>query len=707
MLLAAFHTFYGTTECRCRSRLPAGALPATQSSHATKRIDFDVQGDYSHAPCGLFSGLRRGLEFLSMVVGGQDGSPTAQPQPTAPESSAPTPRLPVLVIGTLGVVYGDIGTSPIYGFREALHASTENGQVASRADVLGVLSLIIWALTVIVTIKYVTFVLRADNKGEGGTLSLMTLAATSLPRRSAFILVIGICGASLFFGDAIITPAISVLSAVEGLKVVTPAFEPYVGPITVTILAVLFAVQRFGTGGVGSIFGPVMAVWFLMLAVSGLIHIFDDPEVLLAVRPHFAVAYLVSQPEVAFLTMGAVFLVVTGAEALYADLGHFGRKPIVLTWLAAVFPALLLNYFGQGAFVLAHGGTPQDPFFEMQPDWALLPVVMLATAATTIASQAVITGAFSLTRQAVQLNLLPRFVVQHTSETRSGQIYMPRVNLLLALGVMVLVIGFQESGALAAAYGISVSGEMLMTTILLFVVMRHYWHWNRAVAIGLAALFGMIDTGFFLANAAKVSQGGWVSIAVAAMMGLVIWTWVRGTRLLFEKTRKSEVPLDFLVDSLSRKPPTLVPGTAVFLTSDPQSAPTALMHSLKHYKVLHEQNVVLSVFTANEPKVPESERARMEQINDLFMRVTLKFGYMEQPNVPKAMAICRKQGWKFDIMTTSFFLSRRSLKPSPDSGMPLWQDRLFIRLARSAADATSYFQIPTGRVVEIGTQVVI
>jgi KUP system potassium uptake protein len=640
-----------------------------------------------------------------MVVAGHDGVATAQPQSTAPERSAS--RLPVLVIGTLGVVYGDIDTSPIYAFREALHASTAEGQAASRADVLGVLSLIIWALTVIVTIKYVVFVLRADNKGEGGTLSLMALAAASLPKRSAAILVIGICGASLFFGDAIITPAISVLSAVEGMKVVTPRFEPFVVPITVTILAVLFAVQRFGTGSIGSIFGPVMGLWFLVLAISGLYHIADDPEVLLAVSPYYAVAYLIGQPEVAFLTMGAVFLAVTGAGALYVDLGHFGRKPIVLTWLAAVFPALLLNYFGQGAFVLAHGGTPQDPFFEMQPAWALLPVVLSATAATVIASQAVITGAFSLARQAVQLNLLPRFVILHTSETQSGQIYMPRVNLLLALGVIMLVVGFGESSELASAYGISVTGEMLMTTILLFVVMRHCWHWSLAGALGLAALFGTIDATFFLANAAKIAEGGWVSIVVAALMGLIMWTWIRGTRLLFEKTRKNEIPLDFLIDTLSKKPPTLVPGTAVFLTSDPQSTPTALLHSLKHYKVLHEQNVVLSVATVKEPKVPESERATLEPVNDLFMRVKLNFGYMEQPNVPKAMAICRKKGWKFDIMTTSFFLSRRSLKPSVGSGMPLWQDRLFIRLARSAADATGYFQIPTGRVVEIGTQVVI
>jgi KUP system potassium uptake protein len=644
-----------------------------------------------------------------MALAGDDGRAGAQPQSAVLDSTVPhqAQRMPVLVIGALGVVYGDIGTSPIYAFREALHASTANGEVASRADVLGVLSMIVWALTVIVTFKYVVFVLRADNKGEGGTLSLMALARASYPKRSAAILVIGVCGAALFFGDAIITPAISVLSAVEGLKVVTPAFDPYVVSITLFILAVLFAVQRFGTASVARIFGPIMVLWFLVLAASGLYHIADDPTVLFAINPYYAVAYLFNQPEVAFITIGAVFLAVTGAEALYVDLGHFGRKPIVLAWLAAVFPALLLNYFGQGAFVLSHGGTPRNPFFEMVPAWGLLPVVILATAATVIASQAVISGAYSLTRQAVQLSLLPRFEIQHTSEKQSGQIYMPRVNLILALGVMVLVVGFGESSSLASAYGISVTGEMLMTTILLFVVMLHRWKWSLALAVGLALLFGIIDTGFFLANAAKVADGGWVSILVASMMGIIIWTWVRGTRLLFEKTRKNEIPLDFLVENLSKKPPTLVPGTAVFLTSDPHSTPTAMMHSLKHYKVLHEQNVVLSVATAQQPKVPESERAKMEPINELFMRVTLNFGYMEQPNIPKAMAICRKQGWKFDIMTTSFFLSRRSLKPSPNSGMPLWQDRLFITLARTAADATEYFQIPTGRVVEIGTQVVI
>ncbi len=612
----------------------------------------------------------------------------------------------VLMLGALGVVYGDIGTSPIYAFREALHASS-GGNVAERGDILGVLSLIIWSLTIIVTIKYIMFVLRADNRGEGGVLSLMALARGSLPKRSALVLGVGIVGASLFYGDAVITPAISVLSAVEGMNVVTPAFEPYVVPLTLVILAIVFSVQRFGTGGVALIFGPITAVWFLAIGLSGLNHIISDPEILLAVSPHYIVAFLINSPDVAFVTIGAIFLAVTGAEALYADLGHFGRKPIVLAWLAIVFPCLLLNYAGQGAFVLKHGGVVGHPFFEMNQGWTLIPMVVLATAATVIASQAVISGAFSLTRQAVQLNMLPRLEILHTSERQSGQIYMPRVNLLLALVVMLLVVGFGESSKLASAYGISVTGNMLVTTVLLFVVMTRIWKWRLWVAVALTALFALIDIGFFASNIVKVFEGGWASLAVAFTIVLAMWTWVRGSRYLFDKTRRNEIPLDFLAGNLLKKKPQLVSGTAVFLTSDPQSAPTALMHSLKHYKVLHEQNVILSVVTAPQPLVPDSERVKMETVNELFMRVTLTFGYMEQPNIPRALAICRKQGWKFDIMTTSFFLSRRSLKASPNSGMPVWQDKLFIGLARTAADATEYFQIPTGRVVEIGTQVAI
>ncbi|MCP9233297.1 MAG: potassium transporter Kup [Mesorhizobium sp.] len=630
----------------------------------------------------------------------------AEPVEQSSHSEVEQHSTKVLMLGALGVVYGDIGTSPIYAFREALHASA-GGNVANRGDILGVLSLIIWSLTITVTIKYIMFVLRADNRGEGGVLSLMALARNSFPTRSAVILGIGIVGAALFFGDAVITPAISVLSAVEGMNVVTPTFQPYVVPLTLAILAVVFAVQRFGTGGVGLVFGPVTALWFLAIGLSGLNHIMDDPEILLAISPHYIVSFLINSPEVAFVTVGAVFLAVTGAEALYADLGHFGRKPIVLAWLAIVFPCLLLNYVGQGAFVLANGGVVGHPFFEMNEGRMLIPMVVLATAATVIASQAVISGAFSLTRQAVQLNMLPRLEILHTSERQSGQIYMPRVNMLLALVVMLLVVGFGESSKLASAYGISVTGNMLVTNILLYVVMTRIWKWPLGVAIALMAVFVFIDTGFFAANIVKLFEGGWASLAIAAVIVMTMWTWIRGTRYLFDKTRRNEIPLDSLAGNLLKRKPQLMSGTAVFLTSDPASAPTALMHSLKHYKVLHEQNVILSVVTAQQPVVPDSDRVKMETINELFMRVTLTFGYMEQPNIPRALAICRKQGWKFDIMTTSFFLSRRSLKASPNSGMPVWQDKLFIGLARTAADATEYFQIPTGRVVEIGTQVAI
>lgn len=627
----------------------------------------------------------------------------------SPQDSSHVPQqgIGVLTLGALGVVYGDIGTSPIYAFREALIASSSGSGVASRGEILGVLSLIIWALTIIVTIKYILFVLRADNGGEGGTLSLMALARGSFRGRPLWILLVGMLGASLFYGDAVITPAISVLSAVEGIEVVTPNFEPYVVPLTLLILATLFAVQRFGTGRVGIVFGPITLLWFLAIGASGLKHIFDDPEILLAINPVYIVGFLSNQPEVAFVTIGAIFLAVTGAEALYADLGHFGRKPIVLAWMAIVFPCLLLNYVGQGAFVLAHDGNVGHPFFEMNRGWALIPMVILATCATVIASQAVISGAFSLTRQAVQLNMLPRLSILHTSETQSGQIYMPRVNWLLAAVVFALVLGFQNSSNLAAAYGISVTGNMLMTTILLFVVMTRIWKWPFWLAAAACAVFGFIDVGFFLSNIVKLFEGGWASLAVAGTVVLVMTTWMRGSRYLFEKTRRQEVPLDFLANKLVQKAPHLVDGTAVFLTGDPASAPTALMHSLKHYKVLHRQNVVLSIVTAQTPTVHDNDRVQIEPINDLFTRITMTFGYMERPNVPKALAICRKKGWKFDIMTTSFFLSRRSLKPSANSGMPIWQDKLFIWLARSAADATEYFQIPTGRVVEVGTQVTI
>ncbi|MCO6389158.1 potassium transporter Kup [Aliihoeflea sp. 40Bstr573] len=611
-----------------------------------------------------------------------------------------------LALAAIGVVYGDIGTSPIYALREAIHA-TGNPDRLTDAEVLGVLSIIVWSLTLIVAIKYALIVLRADNRGEGGTLSLMALARQNAGRLSPAVMLLGMAGAGLFLGDALITPAISVLSAVEGLEVATPVLALYVLPITLVILIALFAVQKKGTASVAMVFGPITAIWFIVLGGLGLWHISAAPQVLAALNPAYAAAFLFSHSHVAFAVIGAAFLAVTGAEAIYADLGHFGRKPIVLAWFGLVFPALLLNYFGQGAFILTHEGATGQPLFQMVPAWAVVPLVILATVATVIASQAVITGTFSMASQAIQLGLLPRFAVFHTSDTQSGQIFMPQINALLLIGVVILVLEFGSSSALAGAYGISVTGEMVVTALLLLVVMRNVWKWPLVAALVIIIPFLVLDMTFLAANSLKFLDGGWVSVAVATMAMVIMMTWRKGSRLLFRKTRKTEVPLSLLTDSLAAKPPTLVPGTAVFLTSDPDSAPTALMHSLKHYKVLHESNAILTVVTDDQPHVKDADRVEFERINNLFSKVTLHFGYMERPNVPKGLALCRKAVWKFDIMTTSFFLSRRTLKGSRQSAMPHWQDRLYITLARNASDATAYFQIPSGRVVEIGTQVVI
>jgi len=612
-----------------------------------------------------------------------------------------------LALAAIGVVYGDIGTSPIYALREAINASGR-GARATDAEVLGVLSIIVWSLTLIVAVKYVLVVLRADNDGEGGTLSLMALARRNAGRRlTPAVLLLGMAGAGLFVGDAIITPAISVLSAVEGLEVVAPALTPYVVPVTVLILIGLFMVQRRGTASVAAVFGPVTALWLVVLGVIGAAHVAAAPQVLAALNPACAVGFLFSHSAVAFAVIGAAFLAVTGAEAIYADLGHFGRRPIVLAWFSLVFPALLLNYFGQGAFILGHDGATGQPLFQMVPGWAVLPLVVLATVATVIASQAVITGTFSLASQAIQFGLLPRLAIFHTSDTRSGQIYVPQINALLLVGVVILVLEFGTSSALASAYGISVTGEMVVTVLLLLVVMRRNWRWPLSGAVLLLLPFFLLDTTFLAANALKIADGGWVSVAIAAAVVLVMVTWRRGSRILFDKTRKSEVPLAVLTQNLARKRPTIVPGTAVFLTGDPESAPTALMHSLKHYKVLHERNVILTIASEEVPHVSDAERVEIEELNDLFMRMRIRFGYMQRPNVPGALALCRKAGWKFDIMTTSFFVSRRTLKAAAQSSMPRWQDQLYIALARNASDATAYFQIPSGRVVEIGTQVAI
>ncbi|WP_446680588.1 potassium transporter Kup [Camelimonas abortus] len=609
-----------------------------------------------------------------------------------------------LVVGAAGVVFGDIGTSPLYAFREAARVGMESG-LDARASVIGVLSLILWALMVVVTLKYVFILLRADNNGEGGILSLMALAQRAVGHsRSGAIVVLGMLGAALFYGDAIISPAISVLSAVEGLKLVTPALDHAVPQIASAILAALFLVQSRGTATVARLFGPVMILWFALLAAGGLYHILDDPGVFAALDPRYGVDFIIHNGFVSLAILGAVFLAVTGAEALYADLGHFGAGPIRFTWFVAL-PALALNYLGQGALVLSHPEKLANPFFLLFPDWALMPMVLMATLATIIAGQAVITGAFSLSRQAIQLGLLPRLEIRYTSETTSGQIYLPRINYLLLAGVLLAVALFRNSGDLAAAYGVAVTGTMVVTTLLAFIVI--WKSWKRPAWLAAAAMlpFLAIDSTFLFANLLKALHGGLFPIIVAALIMTMMLTWRRGARIVLEKTRKAEMPINELVDILSRSNPHRVRGTAVFLTSDPDFAPAALLHNVKHNKVLHEKNVMLTVITEDRPRVPDSERVSIEPLRDGFSRVTMSFGYAETPNVPRGLAIARSQGWRFDIMSTSFFVSRRSLRIGAAPRMPLWQSKMFVFLARNASDATDFFQIPTGRVVEVGTQV--
>lgn len=611
-----------------------------------------------------------------------------------------------LTLGGIGVVFGDIGTSPLYAFREAV-AGAAGGAPASRVLVLGVLSLILWALLIVVTAKYVLLLLRADNNGEGGTLSLMALGRRALGRRSLFLLVLGVIGASMFIGDSMITPAISVLSAIEGLKIAAPALEHYVVPLTVLVLVLLFGVQSHGTAIVARFFGPVMLVWFATLAAMGAMHIMDDPSVLAAINPWYAAQFLASHGTIGLVTLGAVFLAVTGGEALYADLGHFGRRPIQTAWLGFVLPALLINYFGQGALVLSNPAALENPFYKMVPEALVLPLTLMATAATVIASQAVITGAFSLISQAVQLGLLPRFEVRYTSETNAGQIYLPRVNALLLVGVLLLVLLFQTSSRLASAYGIAVSTTMVVDGIMGFVVIWKLWRWSWPAAALVILPLVLVDVMFFSANLLKLLDGAWVPLLFGLAMAVVIWTWRRGVALLMIKSRRAEVPLDDLIGSLEKHPPHIVKGTAVFLTADAEFVPPALLHNLKHNKVLHEHNVILTIETMHTPRVEAADRIRLVKVSEKFSKVALRFGFMETPNVPKALVLARKLGWEFDIMSTSFFVSRRSLKPAAQSEMWRWQTKLFVALAKSANDATDYFQIPTGRVVEVGAQVTI
>ena len=608
-----------------------------------------------------------------------------------------------MALGSIGVVYGDIGTSPLYALKTAL----AHGGEPTVEEVVGIVSLLIYALFFVVTIKYVLFLMRADNKGEGGTLSLMALAQKALGHRARTVFVLGVAGAALFSGDAIITPAISVLSAVEGLGVAEQGLAPYVLPITVTILIVLFSVQTFGTGKVAIFFGPIMVVFFSVLGILGLRHIFDAPIILTAFNPVNGFGFLFGHGAAGFVTLGLVFLAVTGAEALYADMGHFGRRPIQLAWLFFVLPALLLNYLGQGALVIHTPEAVKDPLFLMLPSWALIPFVILATAATVIASQAVITGAFSLIRQAVQLGLLPRMEIQHKSETTEGQIYVPRANRLMLIGVLLLVFLFKTSESLANAYGIAVTATMVVDTLLAFFVVWRLWRWPLLGTGTFIAFFLVIDLAFLSANMVKVLEGGWVPLVLASASMLLMWTWVRGTAFLSAKTHRDSIATRDLIRMLGKSKPTRVPGTAIFLTSDPDVAPSALMHNLKHNKVVHERVIVMSVKTADTPRVPLSQRYQLEKLSDDFTKIILNYGYMEHPRMPAALAHMRKAGLRFDIMTTSFFLGRRSLKASASSGMPVWQDNLYIMLSKQAASATDFFSIPSDRVVELGAQVAI
>ncbi|MBL8531834.1 MAG: potassium transporter Kup [Hyphomonadaceae bacterium] len=613
-----------------------------------------------------------------------------------------------LLVGSVGVVYGDIGTSPLYAFRESIRHVADNG--VDRGEVIGIVSLIFWAVTILVSIKYVLLVLFMDNKGEGGTLALMALAQRALGKRPLFLFGIGVVGAALFYGDAMITPAISVLSAVEGLELV-PGLEGRITPALVLTIALgvllgVFVIQSRGTGRVGAVFGPITIVWFLTMGALGAMHLKDDPAILSAVNPYYAVAFIFNHPGLSFVVLGSVFLAVTGAEALYADMGHFGRRPIRVAWAGLVFPCLMLNYFGQGALVLADPTAIENPFFELAPDWFRLPLVLLATVATVIASQAVITGAFSLTQQAIQLGLLPRMEIRRTSETQAGQIYMPQVNWLLLTGVLVLALGFGSSSALAAAYGIAITGVMIMSSLLAFIILWRLWKWPAPLAALTLLPFLALEGVFMASNLTKFLEGGFVPLALAVGLVVIMWTWVRGTRILGDIVRRDE-PLAKLFETLAHHPPHRVRGAAIFLTGDPDTAPAALMHNLKHNQVLHEQVIILTVKTLSTPRAPDSERVKIEDFMPDVKRVTLAFGFMETPNVVKALTEARKHGLKFDIMKTSFFLSRRTIVPSEKSGMPMWQDHLFIFLARNATNATDFFHIPSGRAVELGNQVMV
>jgi len=610
-----------------------------------------------------------------------------------------------LTLGAIGVVFGDIGTSPLYALKEIFNG--HHPIPVTPANILGILSLVFWSIIVLVSLKYVAVIMRADNRGEGGSLALLALVTERAknPRLAWVVTLLGIFAAALFFGDSMITPAISVLSAVEGLELVTPTLKPYVIPITLAILTGLFFIQKRGTGAVGLFFGPIMVGWFAILGLLGVMEIAHNPTVLAALSPSYAYVFVVSHPGLAFLALGSVVLAVTGGEALYTDMGHFGRYPIRLAWFGFVMPALVLNYFGQGALLLAEPEAIQNPFFHLAPDWALIPMLGLATVATVIASQAVISGAFSVARQSVQMGLLPRMQIVHTSGHEEGQIYVPFTNWSLYLAVVALVIGFKSSSNLAAAYGIAVTGTMLIDTILVAFVMVLMWRWHWSLVVAVAGFFLTVDIAFFAANAIKIPEGGWFPIAMALVSFTVLTTWRHGRRLVSKEMAKQSIPMeDFIkaIDDVHR-----INGTAVFMTSSKEGVPPALLHNLKHNQVLHERVVLVTVQTTDAPHVNDFERIFLHRMGKGFMRIIVLYGFMESPDIPSILDQCKRLGERFDPMETTYYLSRETIVPSLNKGISPLRARLFALMSKNATSASDFFQIPTNRVVELGTQLVI
>lgn len=618
-------------------------------------------------------------------------------------------RLATLTLAALGIVYGDIGTSPLYSIKEVFGGAHHPVPITPE-NVLGILSLFFWSLIIVVTVKYVSFIMRANNKGEGGIIALMTLAlhkGTPGTWQQKLLVTLGLFGAALFYGDGVITPAISVLSAVEGLEIITPAFKPYILHITLIILVGLFVFQRKGTASVGALFGPVMVIWFAVLAALGALSIIENPGVLAAVNPLHAFRFLLGNSLLGFFALGAVVLCITGAEALYADMGHFGAKPIQYAWLGYVMPALLINYFGQGALLLADPGTVENPFYLLAPEWGRYPLVILATVATIIASQAVISGAFSITQQAIQLGYTPRLEIQHTSEREIGQIYLPGINWLLLISIIALVIEFGSSSRLAAAYGIAVTGTMLITNILAIAVAIRLWNWSPLRAVLGALPFICIDLGFFLANSVKIPDGGWFPLVFGLAIFILLTTWKRGRELLGQRLAAESMALKPFIASITEGGVERVPGSAVFMTPNPESVPHAMLHSLKHYKALHEQVIILSVKVFDVPYVPELDRVEVHRLDGNFSQVIVQYGFKDAPDIPSALALCAGSGLEIDMMDTSFFLGRETLIPRLGSEMAYWRSLIFVAMFRNAGSATAFFKIPSNRVVELGSQVVL